>query len=93
VSAGDAAAGRKQGKSLVGRVVSDKMTKTVAVAIERKVKLPLYGKYVKRTTRLLAHDEQGECKLGDVVMIESCRPLSKRKSWRLLRVLTPAGKG
>jgi len=93
VSAGDATAGRRQGKSLVGRVVSDKMTKTVAVAIDRKVKLPLYGKYVKRTTRLLAHDEQGECKLGDVVMIESCRPLSKRKSWRLLRVLAQAGKG
>jgi len=93
VSAGDATAGRRQGKSLVGRVVSDKMTKTVAVAIDRKVKLPLYGKYVKRTTRLLAHDEQGECKLGDVVMIESCRPLSQRKSWRLLRVLARAGKG
>ncbi|MDD9817618.1 MAG: 30S ribosomal protein S17 [Gammaproteobacteria bacterium] len=93
MSAGDATAGRRQGKSLVGRVVSDKMTKTVAVAIDRKVKLPLYGKYVKRTTRLLAHDEQGECKLGDVVMIESCRPLSKRKSWRLLRVLAQAGKG
>ena len=93
MSAGDATAGRRQGKSLVGRVVSDKRTKTVAVAIDRKVKLPLYGKYVKRTTRLLAHDEQGECKLGDVVMIESCRPLSKRKSWRLLRVLAQAGKG
>jgi len=93
VSAGDATAGRRQGKSLVGRVVSDKMTKTVAVAIGRTVKLPLYGKYVKRTSRLLAHDEQGECKLGDVVMIESCRPLSKRKSWRLLRVLAQAGKG
>ncbi len=73
-----------------GRVVSDKMDKTITVLIERRVKHPLYGKYVKRSTKLHAHDEQNECKEGDVVTIEACRPLSKSKAWRLVKVVEKA---
>ena len=80
----------KQPKTLTGRVVSNKMDKTVAVLIQRTVKHPLYEKYVKRSTRLLAHDEKNECKEGDIVVIESSRPISKRKSWRLQKVVSKA---
>jgi len=80
----------KQPKTLTGRVVSNKMNKTIAVLIQRTVKHPLYEKYVKRSTRLLAHDEKNECKEGDIVMIESSRPISKRKSWRLQKVVSKA---
>ena len=73
-----------------GRVVSDKMDKSITVAIERFVKHPIYGKYVKRTTKVHAHDENNECGEGDTVAIEECRPLSKRKSWRLQRVIERA---
>lgn len=73
-----------------GRVVSDKMDKTITVLIERRVKHPLYGKYVKRSTKLHAHDEQNECNEGDVVAIEACRPLSKSKAWRLVKVVEKA---
>ena len=73
-----------------GRVVSDKMDKTVTVLIERRVKHPLYGKYVKRSTKLHAHDEHNECKAGDLVTIEECRPLSKSKAWRLVKVVEKA---
>lgn len=80
----------KSGKTLTGKVVSNKMQKTITVAVERVVKHPMYGKYVRRTTKLLAHDENSECREGDVVAIEECRPLSRRKAWRLAKVLTRA---
>ncbi|MEF1256082.1 MULTISPECIES: 30S ribosomal protein S17 [unclassified Vibrio] len=70
-----------------GRVVSDKMDKSIVVAIERMVKHPIYGKFVKRTTKVHAHDENNECGLGDKVEIAECRPLSKTKSWTLVKVL------
>jgi len=77
-------------RTVTGRVVSDKMDKTVTVLVERKVPHPIYGKYVKRSTKLHAHDENNECKMGDTVSIEECRPLSKNKSWRLVKVLERA---
>jgi small subunit ribosomal protein S17 len=77
-------------KTLVGQVVSNRMDKTMCVLIERRVKHPLYHKYVRRSTKLLAHDENNECREGDLVMIEECRPLSKRKAWRLTRILEQA---
>jgi small subunit ribosomal protein S17 len=80
----------KTSKQLTGKVVSNKMQKTITVSVERLVKHPTYGKYVRRTTKLLAHDENGESREGDVVAIEECRPLSRRKSWRLVRVVTRA---
>ena len=73
-----------------GKVISNKMDKTVSVAIERLVKHPMYGKYVRRTTKLLAHDENNECKEGDTVSIKPCRPMSRRKSWVLVRVVERA---
>ncbi|CAH6784466.1 30S ribosomal subunit protein S17 [Vibrio chagasii] len=73
-----------------GRVVSDKMDKSIVVAIERTVKHPIYGKYVKRTTKVHAHDEDNTCGLGDKVEIAECRPLSKTKSWTLVKVLEKA---
>jgi small subunit ribosomal protein S17 len=79
-------------RSLTGQVVSTKMDKTIAVTIERVVKHPMYGKFVRRTTKLLAHDEQNEAKEGDTVSITPCRPLSRRKSWRLLKVVERAAK-
>jgi small subunit ribosomal protein S17 len=73
--------------TLTGRVTSTKMDKTIAVSIERLVKHSSYGKYVRRTTKLLAHDEKNECQEGDTVAIAPCRPLSRRKSWTLVRVV------
>ena len=73
--------------SLEGRVVSDKMDKTITVLIERKVKHPLYGKYIKRSTKFHVHDESGDASMGDTVRITPCRPLSKTKSWQLAEVL------
>lgn len=75
---------------LHGRVISDKMDKTVTVLIERKVKHPLYGKFIRRSTKVHAHDEANECGIGDTVMVEQCRPLSKSKTWRLVKVVTKA---
>ena len=75
---------------LTGKVVSNKMDKTIAVSVERLVKHPMYGKYVRRTTKLLAHDEANECKEGDTVAIKPCRPMSRRKSWVLVRVVEHA---
>src|SRR5271168_4200173 len=72
---------------LTGKVVSNKMDKTIAVSIERLVKHPMYGKYIRRTTKLLAHDANNECHEGDTVSIKPCRPLSRRKSWMLVRVI------
>jgi small subunit ribosomal protein S17 len=85
-----ATAEAKGKRTLTGRVVSDKMQKTVAVEIERLIKHPMYGKYVRRTTKLLAHDENGESHIGDLVTIAPCRPLSRRKSWRLVQVVEKA---
>jgi small subunit ribosomal protein S17 len=80
----------KNVRTATGLVVSNKMDKTIAVAIERKVKHPMYGKYIKRTTKVLAHDEQNDCNEGDTVSISECRPLSKNKSWRLVEVVQRA---
>lgn len=80
----------KVSRNLIGRVISNKMQKSITVLIERKVPHPRYGKYVKRTTKLHAHDETGVCNEGDLVAIEQCRPLSKTKSWRLVKVLEKA---
>jgi small subunit ribosomal protein S17 len=70
-----------------GKVISDAMDKTITVLIERKVKHPLYGKYVKRTTKIHAHDENNECHTGDLVAISECRPISKTKAWKIVKVL------
>ena len=75
---------------LTGKVVSNKMDKTIAVSVERLVKHPTYGKYIRRTTKLLAHDENGASKEGDLVTITPCRPMSRHKSWRLLEVVEKA---
>lgn len=81
----------KAARTVTGRVVSNKMDKTITVLVERLVQHPLYGKYIKRSTKLHAHDENNECSEGDLVMVEQCRPLSRTKSWRLVRVLERAG--
>lgn len=78
-------------RTLTGRVVSTKMRKTIAVEIERLIRHEMYGKFIRRTTKLLAHDENGESKEGDTVLIAPCRPLSRRKSWKLLKVIERAG--
>jgi small subunit ribosomal protein S17 len=85
VSAAPAAA--KVTKTLTGKVVSAKMQKTISVLIQRYVPHATYGKYQRRTTQLLAHDENNESRTGDLVSIEQCRPLSRHKSWRLVKVL------
>ena len=76
--------------TVTGKVVSDKMDKTVSVAVERKVKHPMYGKYMRRTSKYMAHDEENTCRQGDIVVIEQCRPLAKNKSWRLVEVVERA---
>jgi len=75
-------------RTVEGRVVSTKMQKTVTVLVERQVKHGLYGKYIKRSTKLHAHDEEGKCKDGDLVRLAECRPLSKTKNWRVVEVVT-----
>ena len=77
-------------RTLVGQVVSDKMDKTMTVLVERRVKHPLYKKYIRRSTKLHAHDEENACRVGDLVSIEQCRPLSKTKSWRLHQIIERA---
>ena len=77
-------------RALIGRVVSNKMDKTVTVLVERRVQHPLYGKFIRRSTKVLAHDGANECGKGDMVMVEQCRPLSKNKSWRLVKILERA---
>ena len=77
-------------RTLTGRVVSSRMPKTIAVEIERLVRHSTYGKYIRRTTKLLAHDEDGASQEGDVVTITPCRPMSRRKSWKLLEVVQKA---
>ena len=81
---------QEMNRVLQGRVVSDKMDKTVTVLVERRVKHPLYGKFIRRSTKVHAHDESNECHVGDTVMVEQCRPLSKTKTWRLVKVLERA---
>ena len=81
---------RKLRKTKMGSVTSDKMDKTITVAVERKVKHPLYGKFVKKTTKVHAHDETNEAKPGDVVRIMETRPLSKTKRWRLVEIIEKA---
>jgi small subunit ribosomal protein S17 len=81
---------KKAQRTVVGRVVSDKMDKTVSVAIERLIKHPVYGKYIRRTTKVLAHDAANECKPGDRVAISECRPISKNKSWTVVNVVERA---
>ena len=81
---------QKVQRRVIGRVVSDKMDKTVSVAIERLVKHPVVGKYVRRTTKLKAHDENNECRTGDRVAISECRPVSRDKSWRVVDIVERA---
>ena len=81
---------KKVQRTIVGRVVSDKMDKTVSVAIERLIKHPVYGKYIRRTSKVLAHDATNECKSGDRVAISECRPISKNKSWTVVNVVERA---
>ena len=73
-------------RTLTGKVVSDKMNKSIVVKIERRVKHPVYGKYVSKSSKLKAHDENNECKIGDTVTIAESRPLSKTKSWALVKI-------
>jgi small subunit ribosomal protein S17 len=77
-------------KTRIGVVTSNKMDKTITVAVERKVKHPIYGKFVKKTTKFHAHDEKNECTIGDIVKIMETRPLSKTKRWRLVEVVEKA---
>lgn len=78
-------------RTLTGKVISNKMDKSITVLIERKVKHQVYGKYITRSTKLHAHDEQNVCQEGDVVTITECRPLSKTKTWQLVEVVEKAG--
>ncbi len=80
----------KTQRSVQGSVLSAKMDKSITVLIERQVKHPLYKKIIRRSTKLHAHDEQNECKEGDTVIIQECRPLSKTKSWRLVEIVSRA---
>lgn len=86
----EAAQSEKKERFLTARVVSTRMQNTVAVRVERMVKHPVYGKYIRRSTKMLAHDEGNECRVGDTVTITPCRPLSKRKSWRVSAVVERA---
>ncbi len=78
-------------RTVEGRVVSNKMNKTVTILVERQVKHALYGKYLRRSTKLHAHDEDNSCNEGDVVRVAECRPLSKTKNWRVVEIVTRAG--
>ena len=79
-------------RTITGRVVSNKMDKTVTVLVEKVVKHPVYGKYIKRSVKMMVHDEQNICQEGDVVSITSCRPMSKHKTFKLVQVLESANK-
>ena len=81
---------RNQRKEKVGTVTSNKMDKTITIAVNRKVKHPIYGKFMQKTTKLMAHDEKGEAGIGDTVRISETRPLSKNKRWRLIEILEKA---
>lgn len=75
---------------LTGRVASDKMDKTITVVVERRIRHPLYGKFITRTQKVHAHDETNDCRIGDTVTVEQCRPLSRSKTWRLVEVIERA---
>ncbi|RME33844.1 MAG: 30S ribosomal protein S17 [Gammaproteobacteria bacterium] len=81
---------QKKARTLVGVVSSDRMDKTVTVLVERKVKHPLYGKVMRRSTKIMAHDENNECRTGDTVTIQECRPISRHKAWKVREVLERA---
>ncbi len=81
---------KKVQRTLTGAVTSNAMDKTVTVMIERRIKHPVYGKYITRSTKLHVHDEKNECGKGDVVVIEQCRPMSKTKSWSLVSIVEKA---
>jgi small subunit ribosomal protein S17 len=81
---------RARRKIFTGRVVSNRMNKTITVAVERRFRHPLYGKYITRTSKLMVHDEENACGIGDSVRIMETRPLSKRKNWRLIEILEKA---
>lgn len=81
---------KKTARTLTGKVVSDKMDKSIVVLIERREKHPIYGKYVSKSSKLKAHDEKNECKIGDLVTIAESRPLSKTKSWALVQIVERA---
>ena len=78
---------KRNTRKIIGKVVSNKMDKTVSVAIERLIKHPVYGKYIRRTSKVLAHDENNSCNEGDRVAISECRPISKHKSWKIVDVV------
>jgi len=78
-------------RTLIGQVVSNAMDKSVTVVTERRIKHPVYGKFMRRSTKVHAHDEANECNKGDTVMLEQCRPMSKTKAWRLVKILEHAG--
>jgi small subunit ribosomal protein S17 len=80
-----------QAGTVVGRVVSNKMNKSVSVSVERLVRHPVYGKFIRRTSKVLAHDEAIACREGDTVAIVECRPISKRKAWRVVEIVKSAG--
>lgn len=75
------------GRTVVGKVVSDKMNQTIVVLVERKVMHPLYGKYMRKFSKMYAHDSENVCKIGDTVEIQMCRPISKTKSWKLVKIV------
>ena len=77
-------------KERTGVVTSDKMDKSIVISVERKVKHPKYGKFIKKTAKFVAHDEKNDCNLGDTVLIRECRPLSKSKNWRLVEIVERA---
>jgi small subunit ribosomal protein S17 len=77
-------------RTLTGRVVSDKMDRTITVRVERRVRHPLYGKIIRRSTKVHAHDEENSCRVGDTVRVVECRPISKSKTWRLVEILERA---
>ncbi len=80
----------KRQRTETGRVISNKMNKTITIMVERKVKHPIYGKYIRRTSKFHAHDENNQCNEGDLVTIAECRPISKSKSWRLVEIIERA---
>jgi len=81
---------QKTARKVTGRVVSNRMDKTVSVAIERLTRHPVYGKYIRRTTKVMAHDEGNECRPGDTVAIAECRPVSRHKAWRVVDIVERA---
>lgn len=81
---------RKERKQRTGRVVSNRMDKSITVAVDRQIKHPIYGKFITKTTKYMAHDENNEANIGDIVKIMETRPLSKRKRWRLIEILEKA---